>query len=198
MMENTSPKPGLLLRLNRSFSGVLDWVGVGNAWDVVGEKVKSGTRLLTQLEVEEARRVFGEILPYEEVRVDENSSLASLGAWMHRTKGMGFVVAHTIHFNRVLTQKAGHPDLKWLMHELTHVLQYKLTGMRYLGEALHAQATTGYQYGGPKGLPGKNLADFNREQQADIVADYYYMVLHGTLDPTPYEPLIRELREGKI
>ncbi len=35
-----------------------------------------------------------------------------------------------------------------------------------MGEAIHAQATAGYNYCGGAALAGKNLKDFNREQRA--------------------------------
>jgi hypothetical protein len=49
-----------------------------------------------------------------------------------------------------------------------------------MGEAIHSQATVGYNYGGGAALAGKSLSDFNREQQADILKDYYRLVLYGS------------------
>jgi hypothetical protein len=92
---------------------------------------------------------------------------------------MGVTTAHTINFNRAIHCAAGNDDMAWLVHELGHVAQYTHVGLQYLGEAIHAQATGGYAYGGGAALVGKNLADFNREQQCDILRDYYRLVVVG-------------------
>jgi len=70
--------------------------------------------------------------------------------------------------------------MAWLVHELGHVAQYTQLGLQYMGEAIHSQATVGYNYGGGAALAGKRLSDFNREQQADILKDYYRLVLYGS------------------
>ena len=107
---------------------------------------------------------------------------------------MGVTTFHTINFNRKIRTAAGSPDMKWLIHELTHIAQMERVGSRYLVEAFYAQATEGYNY-----TPGEkpHLCDYNREQQASIVADYYFKRAYGV--PTAaYEPYIAELRAGKL
>ena len=57
--------------------------------------------------------------------------------------------------------------------------QFEHLGIRYIPRALWAQKTTmGYNYGGINELrscleEGTGLIDFNMEQQADIITDYY-------------------------
>jgi hypothetical protein len=55
------------------------------------------------------------------------------------------------------------------------VWQYQQVGSRYIPRALYAQRTReGYNYGGVMALErAKGWADFNYEQQAEIVADYF-------------------------
>lgn len=71
-----------------------------------------------------------------------------------------------------------------LIHELVHVWQYERLGSVYIPLALKAQhSKEGYDYGGVQALQqalatGRDLLDFNLEQQADIVADYFCL-LHG-------------------
>jgi len=68
-----------------------------------------------------------------------------------------------------------------LVHELTHVWQYEKAGAIYMAQAVHAQISRGrgaYDYGGPAGLQaartkGQGLTGFNREEQAQIVEDFY-------------------------
>ena len=71
-----------------------------------------------------------------------------------------------------------------------------------MGQAIHAQMTVGYGYGGPAGLnadkaAGKHYRDYNREQQAQIAQDYYTLVQNGE-DTTAYDPFITELRAGQL
>jgi hypothetical protein len=91
--------------------------------------------------------------------------------------------------------------MAWLMHELTHAWQYQHDGIRYLLEALMHPI---YQYA-PAGQTqdealkgfsksGKVFRDFTREQQGDIVRDYYYYLTQNA-DVSAWEPYLKELRE---
>ena len=86
------------------------------------------------------------------------------------------------HFHTVNLPAAGvheRSNVAILVHELVHVYQYERAGSRYFAEALLAQHEAGYDYGGAAALQlsararGRHLRDFNREQQAQIVQDYY-------------------------
>ncbi|OQA16875.1 MAG: hypothetical protein BWY63_02593 [Chloroflexi bacterium ADurb.Bin360] len=64
-----------------------------------------------------------------------------------------------------------------------------------------AQRGEGYGYGGAEGLHrahehGRRLCDFNREQQAQIVQDYF--ACRDGAERAAYEPYIDELRAGRI
>jgi hypothetical protein len=91
------------------------------------------------------------------------------------------------------------------MHELTHVYQYERVGSRYLGEAIYMLIKTKrncYSYGGAEGLHvdrqgGKCYKEFNREQQAQIVQDYFTR-RQDDQDITAYEPFLIEVRAGEL
>ena len=95
-----------------------------------------------------------------------------------------------------------------MVHELVHVYEFEKIGSVYIYEALRAQRTGGYDYGGPDRLVadranGEHFKDYNREQQGQIAQDYYAAVVGpGLPDTDPlrqkYEPLIDELRAGDI
>ena len=69
-----------------------------------------------------------------------------------------------------------------LIHELMHVWQNQKFGANYIPLALKAQYTVeGYNYGGLEDLcrtmeNGGSILDYNFEQQADIVMDYFRLV----------------------
>lgn len=136
--------------------------------------MKPNSRAMTDIEISEAKKVFGSSLPYKMIRIDEKSLLATLGARLNKNKHLGFVLFRTVNFTRKLDSKPGNNDMAWLIHELVHVWQAEHIGTDYIPEALHAQKTSGYGYGGTETLKKQwELEDFNREQQADIIRNAY-------------------------
>ena len=115
---------------------------------------------------------------------------------------MAVTLFNTIHFSRRIHPRPGNEDMAWLIHELAHVAQMEHVGSQIMGEALHAQGTEGYEYGGAKALQGRDLRDFNREQQGDIAKDYYRS-LYDKQELTEeeehaYRRLIAQFRNGQI
>ncbi len=181
---------------------LLDLAGFGEIMDLLWQILKFNTRSLTATEIAEAKKVFGDSIPYWQVRVDEYSLIAKIGGWLKGGVSMGVTTFHTVNFNQKITPSPGSADMAWLVHEVTHVSQMEHAGMQYIGEAVHAQTTTGYGYGGTAGLTadraaGKHFRDYNREQQAQIAGDYYSA--HAAGRPTgPFDPFIVELRNGDL
>jgi hypothetical protein len=95
-----------------------------------------------------------------------------------------------------------------MVHESTHVFQFEVIGSIYLWQALHAQRTTGYRYGGWQQLKqdwsnGKHFRNYNREQQGQIARGYYSEVIEKRRpveDPIrqAFEPFINKLRAGDL
>jgi hypothetical protein len=177
---------------------------------------KRQTRSLFAWEIQEARRVFGDQLRYEKIRIHEcarwTNAINLLG---QRLKHMPVVdVDNAITLGRhcffpvrmlEMPVPADDPEyfkLPWLIHELTHTWQYQRMGWIYLAKALRAQTSLGaqaYIYGGEQGLvegqqSGRKLADFNLEQQGDIARDYYWRMSKG-LDTSAWTPYIAELQK---
>ncbi|SEO73327.1 DUF4157 domain-containing protein [Nitrosovibrio sp. Nv6] len=206
--------------VGRLIGKLVDIAGIGEVWDLLFQIIKFNTRTLTSGETSEAKKTFKSSISYWQVRVDELSLIAHIGAAFEGGGNMGVTTFHTINFNRKIEAMPGSPDMHWLTHELTHVSQYEHAGSQYLGEAIHAQATAGYDYNGPSrplwrpstnvspNPSGKHFRQFNREQQADIAADYYYSLYNKTVTApsgttfTPitsdYEPVVDELRAGDM
>jgi hypothetical protein len=115
-------------------------------------------------------------------------------------KNRAFATWHTVNLpdNRV-------EDIPLIVHELIHVYQYERIGSLYIGQGLWAQVRQGrgaYHYGGPDGLKadraaGKHLTDYNREQQSQIVQDYFSILqANGNVDA--FSPYISELKKGLL
>lgn len=172
-------------------------------------------RLLRPLEIREAEAIFGSEIPYGRIWVHEQARwptwLARWGALLTgRTPprgGNSVTLGERAFFPHPLRTEpddldAGiYGDMAWLVHELTHVWQFQQRGYRYVVDAAWAQLRLGpaaYAYGGADGLReaasrNASLADFNPEQQADLVRDYYLRRKLG-LDVAPWEPFLAELR----
>jgi len=196
---------GIMAWSGRLFTKLFDLLGIGEFWTFWWVSFHSNCRPLTDLELEEAQRVFKDSIPYDLIRIHENSPLAHIGARRIRALDLGICICYTIHFTRTIQTKGGNNDMAWLIHEMVHVSQMEYVGTQYMTEALYAQATTGYDYGGPKGIENKSFSDFNREQQGCIPADYYLYVLYnrdhhrfGYMSFSIYISLIEELRKGEM
>jgi hypothetical protein len=176
-------------------------------------------RKLTPFEVTEARLIFGDGLDYARARVFEGARfpnlIAKIGAALQRQKfegdnavTLGNVSCFPVTL-RTSAQAMANGDLThftWLMHELTHQWQYQHMGWRYLFLALGVQLREGMQsYNYQKKFPsreealraarkeGRELRDFNLEQQGDLARDYYFALKRGQ-DRTPWEPFVEEFR----
>lgn len=147
---------------------LLEIAGIGEVYETVNDFIKFNTRALTGGEVRTANSVFGNSIDFDLVRVDERAVLGP--AFTDRA----YTSFHTIN-------AWGGLDDDVLIHELTHVWQYEKAGALYMAQALHAQATRGlgaYNYGGVPGLQtaqkkGQGFSSFNREEQAQIMQDFY-------------------------
>ena len=183
----------LAFRIGHVITKILDICAFPELMDHLWQ-IKLNTRSLTEIEEQEARSIFENKVNYSKVHIDEASFIAWLGAKLKKCSGMGFTTFHTINFNRKLNTATGNSDMKWLIHELTHVAQMENAGSQYLVEAFRAQVSSGYEY-----TPGekKHFREYNREQQACIIADYYIARCSGD-STTAYDPYIVELRAGKL
>lgn len=184
---------GWLLTL---LSRVFDVLSGPEALEFVTHLVTRATPL-TGAERAAAQSVLGpNAIDWDRVRVAESGVLSLV---FSLNQGRAFATFHTINLP---TGAHGRGNLAIVVHELTHVYQYERTGSQYLGQAIHAQATIGYGYGGAAGLrsdraAGRHYRDYNREQQAQIAQDYYQLLqTHG--DTSDYDPFIAELRAGDL
>ena len=137
---------------------------------------------------------------YAEVRVAQGGILSLI---FKMNGNLAFATWHTINIPQAGPHTRQNQSI--IAHELTHVYQYERIGSRYLGEAVYMLLKTKrncYDYGGRSGLnyacsAGGHYSDYNREQQAMIVQDYYTLQQIGA-DTSAYKPFITELRAGKV
>ena len=162
------------------------WRAVTHASPLTGDEIVVATSVLGPL-----------ALRFQDVRVAQGGVLRPI---FRRNGERAFATFHTVNLPAVGYHSRSNVAI--LLHELVHVYQYERAGSRYFAEALLAQHEAGYDYGGADALQlahlrGKHLRDFNREQQAQIVQDYYMYRCHEW-DTAAFEPFIAELRAGKV
>ncbi|MCL4395312.1 MAG: hypothetical protein M1482_11015 [Chloroflexi bacterium] len=170
-------------------------------------------RTLRPGELSIVQAIFAAGLETRPVRISEGSSIAErIGQFGALVRGRpspranAVTVGNTSFFPRPLT--ADDMDIGWLIHELTHQWQYQHYGIVYLAQAIVAPT---YVYCEPGETPaaaltrcaaaGKTFANFNREQQGDIVRDYYFALRASQEGPAapqslaawaPYLAVIRQ------
>ena len=165
---------------------VIDILLLPEILNILFTAVKFNSRKLNEIEITEAKKVFGNSLPLNEINIDENSLFAWLGSKFNRVKYLGVVSFYSINFNRKLTAKPHNCDMDWLIHELVHILQFKKVGSAYIFYALYAQFTDGYVI---NTIKNKRLSHFNFEQQAEIAKFYYQQI--ALKENNKFEPLIK-------
>ncbi len=158
------------------------------------------TSPLTATETAVITNIIGINLRFQEIRLAEGG----LARWIFRFNGnLAFTAWHTIFLPQ--TPVRSRQNLPLLVHEVVHVYQYEQVGTRYLTEAIYMLITTHrdcYAYGGVAGLVQAqerqiSLSQFNREQQAQIVQDFFAFHKSGQ-NVAAYLPYIDQLRNGRL
>jgi hypothetical protein len=171
-------------------------------------------RTLRAEELAEVELVFRTGLDVTRIRINEGHPLPNwVGTIGAKLRGLpppehnAITLGNTCYFPIPLTTNdPTHAlwlrDMGWLIHELTHAWQYQHDGIVYLYQAVFKSPTYQYAPAGQsqddalKGFSkaGKVFRDFNREQQGDIVRDYYFF-LKQQRDVSAWDTYLQELRE---
>src|SRR5439155_22552744 len=162
-----------------------------------GRMIDMASRELSGAENAEARRVFGVSISLGRVEISDSLGLGdrpwtSVGLWKY-TLNLG------PNGFRDAVRSQGAREL--LIHELTHVWQGQNStiGFGYMLSSIGAQCKSFVTTGGFDAayavVPGKSWDDYNCEQQATIVEQWYG---NGLSTTDPLYPFIRDhIRPGK-
>ncbi len=151
-------------------------------------------RSMTEYEIRQARRVFKSAIDYSKVTIADGS----LSARAISVGGYARTIGNTINF-----PTGDSRNMAFMVHELTHVWQYQTTGASYAVKALWAQIAEGYSYTPAGKTPdealnearqaGKTLSSFNKEQQGDILSDYFRR-LQSNQPTAAYQPFVDDVK----
>jgi hypothetical protein len=115
-------------------------------------------------EIEPLKKVFKKSLPYRRIRIVEGrAGLFSLNA-------RAFTLAHTVFL------KKSSPRIDLLVHECTHIWQYRHLGVNYSSDALGAQFFIKDAYNWELEIETrmkKEWKEFNMESQAEFLQDLW-------------------------
>ncbi len=121
-----------------------------------GSATASWGARLTSDQKKLAKEIFGDSIDLTRVRV-RTGALPGMGG------AAAMVLGNTVIVDPKYALKGG-----LLAHELTHVWQYQTTGSKYLSNA------TVHRSYRVKIVRGRPIGEYNAEQQATIVENYYY------------------------
>lgn len=192
-------KPPLGHTLHLLIVQLFDLVG-GPELAQVFLRLLAHTTPLTAAETAVMTNIIGVQLRFTDVRL----ATGGLSQWIFRYNGnLAFTAWHTIFLPETPARSRQNQAL--LVHELTHVYQYERVGTRYMTEAISVLIATRrdcYAYGGAVGLTQAHgqqipMASFNREQQAQIVQDYFTLWA-AEEDVTAYLPYMKEVQHGRL
>lgn len=147
---------------------------------ITEHKLEGDARLLTAGEIELAKKIFGDSVDYTKVKIHNGAYMIGAGNNAMTPNGeMYFPTRNYFHDFSIVNDY-----LKiWFIHEMTHVWQYQLGyNMKWAGILIKFKG--GYSYNPGQEMPrayiynpttdiNKSMADFNMEQQGDLVSHYF-------------------------
>ncbi len=144
---------------------VIDLLGISELYEILNELTNWKIRDIHSHEILLANEIFKDDFRVNLVRINNNNRIA-------KKLRIAYVSFRQINFFDAIPN-----DI--FVHELVHIWQYQKFGAVYIYKAWKAQLSKeGYKYGLINGLldaskTSKNFCQFNFEQQAEIVQDYY-------------------------
>jgi hypothetical protein len=166
------------------------------------------SRLLKQSEIEFARQVFQDQLPYGKVHIASyylpgNQGVPVTLASVSSIIPVASLRNYTIYFGpEVFRDGADQPNIRdTFIHELTHVWQgfHSGLGWEYMIESMiaqgHAVLTTGDRNKAYEYKPGREWGDYNVEQQALLVQDWFRNGMRD--DDERYSYIANRIRAGR-
>ena len=127
-------------------------------------------RKLTQNEIYYAERIFKNGIDYNEVIIHNEPIFPFQGRQAVTPNGQIYFPTNEYLPDFGLGKD---DDVSWFIHEMMHVWQYQ---MGYPVKLNYIFGPHNYDY---ELDATKTLADYNLEQQGDIIADYFYMKILG-------------------
>lgn len=176
-----TPVDALLLILGRGVSAIQTMLGL-----------EPPGRKLSDHEIAVLRKVYGDSIDYDQVRIKEGS------AGLFSTNDRPFTHGNTIYM------KDSTVTDELLIHEMAHVWQHQNGGTDYMSEALTSQ-WWGHGYDWQASVPGTPWEDLEPEQQAEFLetafkSGYFETgtFTWGGTDYTAYlEDALKKVRAGE-
>ncbi len=152
--------------------GILD--GISLIQRIFGNKIEAESRPLLSRELTILRRIFHESIDYDVIRLVVGKS------GVFDINDRPFTKGNTIYMKDRYSDPRSLDGEGLLVHEVTHVWQFQNKGVRYIGEAVYAQAFVEDEYNWDQNIEysNKDWGELNREAQCQFFEDLYK---HGRL-----------------
>ncbi len=137
-------------------------------------------RELTTGERKVAREIYGKSIRYSKVRIHQGKYFFTQPPDSGMTPRGEIYASDTAYHDDYSNESAGTQG--FFIHEMGHVWQYQNGILNPIWSALKIQISHGFKYGAAYAYrldAGKTLTDYNMEQQASILEDYFRIVKRG-------------------
>lgn len=151
----------------------------------------SKSRSLTTGEIVLARQVFGDSINYESVKIHDGAFI------FFQPKRSGMTPNGEIYIRDCFSadySQGDASDRSFFIHEMTHVWQYQNKVLNPITEAIKLNLKHKFNYSAAYDFKlddKKYLTDYNMEQQASIVAEYY-LVKDARGDVSQHEKVLKK------
>jgi len=134
---------------------------------------KGKKRKLTIGEIEMARKIFGDSIRYKDVRIHHGDWWLFTGTQNTAVTPNGdiYLPARTELYKDNFSVNKNREYISLFMHEMTHVWHYQMGySVKWHGMTVSSKGIEAYRY---ELSSDRKLADFNMEQQGEIISDYF-------------------------
>lgn len=142
-------------------------------------------RKLTKSEVDLARLVYKDSIPYDKVWIIKGGLLEMPNSSNNAMTPYGNIYLPSHHYDKIpdfTIDNKQSDNIRWFIHEMAHVWQYYAMDISVACRGIMLQLKGGYDSNAKAyayDLLGadskKEFKDFNIEQQAEIIAHYFWM-----------------------
>jgi Rhs element Vgr protein len=140
---------------------------------------KGKKRKFTIGEIEMARKIFGDSIRYKDVRIHHGDWWLFTGTQNTAVTPNGdiYLPARTELYKDDFSVNKNREYISLFMHEMTHVWQHQMGySVKWHGMTVSSKGIEAYRYELSSDL---KLADFNMEQQGEIISDYFCICILG-------------------
>ena len=163
-------------------------------------------RKLTKNEVDLARLVYKDSIPYDKVWIFRGDLLGMPNSSNNAMTPFGDIYLPDNYYDNIpdFTVNIKSDNIRWFIHEMAHVWQYYAMDLSVACRGIALKAKGGYEADAKAyaydlfGVDAKKeFKDFNIEQQAEIIAHYFLVKHYPTTAKSLLSPLLISQQQNR-